>query len=113
MKYRVIEIDCERIVITEDGGIACIAKAEPIEDGDGRIAKTEYYQERVTEEMLNDEDDDVYSQVGEGELYINDWTKEDCTGYEDPKLVTDALEWLSVGDTFEVDEAIFPTFKGM
>lgn len=105
MKYRLFEESNEEIiVIMEDGGIACISKVEECEPGDGRIAITEYYKERIN----NDTDpDDVFGELGEGASFYNEWTKAQCNDHCDPRLIQNALEWLAAGETFERDDSIW------
>lgn len=104
MKYRTIVTKDETTVILEDGGIAVIRDIEESSMGDGRQSTTDYYQDRFTEETLND---DLWETLGEGEMHYNDWQ----TPHDDPAHLKDALEWLSVGTTFEKDNSIWPNFE--
>lgn len=106
MKYRLIKSTDNIMVITEDGGIADIHESEPYE-GVKRLSTTEYYQTRFTEDDLLSAEP-VWAIVGEGKMYYNDWPTE----FDDHKHVVDALNWLSPDDTFELDETIWPNFKG-
>ena len=103
MKYRVIRDSEEITVILEDGGIATIRDVD--EDEDGRKSVTEYYQDRFTQEGL-DSCDGVWGEVGEGKMYCGDWKTE----ASDPAHIVDALNWLAVEETFELDESIWPDF---
>ncbi len=105
MKYRLVKNEDEIIVIVEDGGIATIREVEELDEGDGRQATTDYYQDRLTKEMIAD--DDVWGNLGNGNMYWNDWK----TPFNNPEHIVDALEWLCVGeDNFEVDENIWKEF---
>ncbi len=106
MKYRTIIGKEDITVITEDGGIANIHYAEELDEGDKRKSVTEYYQARFTQEML-DSGADIWEEVGEGNMYYNNWTCE----YDDPTLIGDALKWLCVGCDFKEDETIWKDFK--
>ena len=107
MKYRLIETPGDSIVvILEDGGIADIHYAEPHEDSPNRKSVTEYYQTRFTQEDL-DSEDELWEILGEGKMYYEEWD----TPYNNPEHITDALNWLAVGETFELDESIWPYFK--
>jgi hypothetical protein len=106
MKYRLIETKGDSItVILEDGGIADIHYAEPYDDAPNRKSVTEYYQTRFTQEDL-ESDEELWTILGEGKMYYNEWT----TDYDDPAHVQDALNWLAVEETFELDESIWPDF---
>lgn len=102
MKYRVIKSHDEITVITEDGGIACI---RDVDNGDeGAQSVTDYYQDRFDQVILDN--DTIWDTVGQGKMYCEDWT----TPFDDPAHVQDALQWLSVGDTYELDETIWKDF---
>ena len=106
MKYRVIKQgDDEITVITEDGGVACIREVDEIEEGDGRVAVTDYYQSRFDNKML--EEEDIWEILSEGKIYCEDWT----TPFDNPEHIQDALTWLWMCcDKFEVDESIWENF---
>jgi len=131
MKYRLIKTSNNIIVITADGGIADIHFAEELDAGDGRQSTTEYYQTRFTEEDLHT-DESVWEAVAEGKAYYNFWktpfdAKSELNGidpfawalpaithtpYHELEHVQDALVWLSDDIEFELDESIWPNFKG-
>ena len=106
VKYRTIQDSDSITILLEDGGIADIREVEELNEGDGRKATTEYYQSRFTAEDLNSEED-VWTAVGEGKMYYNDWK----TPFTDPAHLQDALNWLSIESEFEVDESIWPQFE--
>lgn len=95
MKFRVIPNQDFIIIITEDGGVACIDEAEDISDDEPRTAKTEFYQSRFTNiEGVTSEN--VFSLLSEGKMYITDW---DTAHFHSQETITDALNWLCVGET--------------
>jgi len=107
MKYRLIETPDELTVVTEDGGIVCIREAEPITDGEPRIATTDYYESRITDldlSALSDEVD-IWALLAEGKMYWNDWVEDT---YNSEIVINDALAWLT-SDTvdFERDDTLF------
>ena len=108
IKFRVYEESSEEIIIiTEDGGVACIRDAEPIDDTDTRIATSEYYQSRITNDTNTD---NIFEELGEGTMYYNDWDETECADHLDERLITDALEWLvcaTVGVEFVRDDTIW------
>jgi hypothetical protein len=103
MRYNLIETGDEVIVITSDGGVACIRQAEPFDDTP-RVATTDYYQTRLTDIPLVD---DVWTELAEGKMYAEDWETRE---FNDLALVFDALQWLGVGETdwLLVKEPLFP-----
>ena len=102
MKYRIEHMGDELVVIVEDGGIACIRSVDELDEGDGRQTTIDYYQERLTQSMIDN--DTIWEELGEGDMYYNDFK----TPYTDPSHIQNALEWLCVGETnFEVDETIW------
>lgn len=104
-EYRLIEDSEEITVLVDDGGVACIRDTD--DNGEGRKSTTDYYQDRITQEML-DEELNVWEEVGEGKMYWNDWK----TDKDDPAHVQEALEWLVAGETeFVVNEDIWPDFE--
>ena len=107
MKYRIVKRSDELDVITEDGGVASIRYADEMEENDGRTAVTDYYQTRITQEVL-DSGESIWDYLGEGKMYCEDWYR---TDFDNPKLVQDALEWLCAGHTkFQYDETIWEGF---
>ena len=106
MKYRLMEYSDEIVVILEDGGIACIRDIDATDDMPDRQSTTDYYQTRFTQEDW-DSQENIWEIVGEGKMYYNDWD----TPFNDPKHIQDALEWLAVGESFELDETIWRDFK--
>ena len=89
LKYRVIQESEELIVITANGGVACIRQAESITDDEPRVSTTDYYSLRLDE--LDNDADSVWEALAEGSMSYNDW---ETSEYDDPSLVKDALEWL-------------------
>ena len=106
VKYRTIKDKNEITVILDDGGIATIREVEEMEEGDGRKATTDYYQDRFTLESLGS-DEGIWEEVGKGKMYCEDWD----TSFDDPAHIQDALNWLSVQSEFELDETIWPSFE--
>lgn len=106
ISYRTIKGDDNIVVILEDGGIADIRYAEPHEDEPNRQSTTEYYQSRFTQDGI-DSEDGVWEEVGEGNMYYNDWN----TPFDDEAHIADALEWLAPSCAHVVDESIWPDFK--
>lgn len=111
MKFRMIIKEEEITVITEDGGIACISKAEPISNGsiddttqnEPRTATSEYYSERIAQDGINQ--DNVFDILAEGEIYSSDWADKQ---FNDLSLVQEALDWLNPNEeSWEVCEDIF------
>jgi len=90
MKFRLIVANDEVIVITEDGGIACIREAEALSKDEPRIATTDYYQSRLTDfESINS--DNIFECLAEGKMYHNDWA---VVSFNSMTAVEDALAWL-------------------
>lgn len=90
MKVRLIIENDEVIIITEDGGIACIREAEPLEGiCDNRIATTDYYQNRLHAEPMTQ--DNVFEVLAEGKMYYNDWDKHPYNSWVN---ILDAIQWL-------------------
>tara|TARA_R110000772_G_scaffold5454_4_gene19494 strand:+ start:6226 stop:6543 length:318 start_codon:yes stop_codon:yes gene_type:complete len=105
MTYRVIKENDEITIITEDGGVACVRYADELDNGDGRQAVTDYYQDRLTQEMIDS--DIIWEQLGEGKMYCNDWT----TSFDNHEHITDALQWLCpLCETWEYDTTIWKGF---
>lgn len=106
-KYRIITSNNNIIVVTKDGGIAEIRHTEENPEFLGRQATTEYYQNRLTNEII--EDGEWWEALGEGKAFYNDWQ----TPFTDPAHILNALQWL-VGDEtqFVIDETIWPEFTG-
>lgn len=104
MRYRVIELD-ERIVLTEDGGVACIRTADEMDTGDGRESTTDYYQDRITQELVDslEEGGSIWDILSEGKMYYNDWTTPEL----DPEHIKDALAWLCIDCEFKRDDTIW------
>lgn len=99
-KYRTIVVCGEVVVITEDGGVACIR----VNIGDDYITTIDYYQNRINEDT---KPYTIWDELGEGKMYCDDFT----TPYTDPKHVQTALEWLVVGEVdFVYDETIWKGF---
>lgn len=90
MKFRLIIESDEVIVITEDGGIACIREAEALSNDEPRIATTDYYQSRIT-----DFDSiyltDLFERLAEGKMHYEDWP---TTPFNSMVAINDALNWL-------------------
>ena len=90
MKFRLIIKNDEVTVITEDGGVACIREAEDLSKDEPRIAVTDYYQSRLTDdESINA--DNVFECLAEGKMYCNDW---EVVPFNSMTAVEDALAWL-------------------
>lgn len=106
MNYRIIQTDDSITVLTEDGGLAEIRLVEELVSGDGRKTTIEYYQNRFTEEDLNNPES-VYDILGEGKMYYNDYT----TPYTSPEHITDALEWLAPGNDYKSDNTLWPSWR--
>jgi len=106
VKYRVIDNGDEITVLLEDGGIAEIREVGEMIQGDGRQSVTEYYQSKFTGKDLASEES-VWEKLSLGDMYYNNWK----TPYNDQTHIEDALNWLSMGSKFEVDESIWPQFE--
>lgn len=105
MKYRLVVESDEITVIVEDGGIACIRKAEPI-DNEPRTAVTDYYHTRI---KSIDPKDNLFEQLAEGDMSCKDWPTERFNSLE---VIQDALEWLAVGNTdWEQDNNLFLEYE--
>jgi len=111
MKYRIIEEDDSTFnVLVEDGGVACIRfvdESDIMVDGKMRVATTDYYQSRITDETTWDE---VWENLAEGKMYYNDWN-EDKANMD--FMVKDALNWLVAIDKVEwtIDDTLFNNIK--
>lgn len=105
MKYRLITESDEITVVIEDGGIACIRAAEPVDDKP-RTAVTDYYHTRITS---IDPADNLYEQLAEGDMSCTDWPTESFDSHE---VLQDALQWLAVGNTdWEQDNNLFLEYE--
>lgn len=86
IKYAVISTDdSNSIVIMEDGGIATAYH-------NGSHMVSEYYQERLTPEMMNDMNDMWYN-LAEGKAYYKDWESKDTF---DKDILEAMTSWLMV-----------------
>ena len=97
IKYRIVEYDTDVYVVVEDGGIACITQ----KDGeDGILATTEYFHDRITQQMNDDHWNilDVWETLDMGKISFNDWSDKEYSSINDERLITDALNWLVVND---------------
>lgn len=92
-KYRVIHDDVEKeiIVITEDGGVACIREADDISESEPRISVTDYYLINLNH-VPQDDKENLWDNLGLGEIYHNDWPD---TPYHAQVAIDDAINWLS------------------
>lgn len=86
MKYYVLNLKEDLLVITQDGGVGCSTI-------DGReFAFSEYYQSRLTKESKLET---MYDELSEGKMYCKDW---DETGKEkrvlDQEVEQDIINWL-------------------
>lgn len=88
MKYRIIFETDELIVITENGGVACIRHVEDMSE-EPRIAVTDYYHTNLNE--INP-DGDVFEQLAEGYVTHKDWA---TTQYNSLTALYDALAVLT------------------
>lgn len=109
-----ISVDSEEVILVcSDGGVACIRSADPLDEDTPRVATTEYYQSRLTDidpTLIVDNDEeciDVWSLLGEGSMYYNDWQE---TPYNSLFLINEALEWLGhdPAKCVLVDYELFP-----
>lgn len=91
MKFRIIHLENEIAVITEDGGVATIMQPEITDENDRRTAITDYYKLRITE-LKNPNKDNVWDLLAEGKSQYNEWTHHQ---YNDLALITNALNWLA------------------
>jgi hypothetical protein len=90
VKFRLIIESDEITVITENGGVACIREAADLSKDEPRIAVTDYYQSRLTDdESINA--DNVFECLAEGKMYCNDWA---VVPFNSMTAVEDALAWL-------------------
>ena len=106
MKYRVIYGE-ETTVILEDGGIACIRATD--DNGQGRTATTDYYGVRLTQELI-DAGNIWESELGEGDMWYNDWFG---PHFKSDELIKEACGWLCCDcEEFELDETIWEGFEG-
>lgn len=109
MKFRLIQLTNEIVVVTECGGVATIAQPERCNEDDNRTAITDYFCLRITD-LKNPTKDNVWDLLAEGKAQYNEWTHHK---YNDIELINDALKWLNpcekhwelVGDLFT---EIFP-----
>jgi len=114
IKYRVIaDSSEENIIVTSNGNVACIR--ETFDGADApRVATTEYYQMPLTEidkSLINEEECvDVWTLLGEGKMYYNDWNKDQVEDHNDPKLVEDCLQWFGGATEFVRDDTIQTDF---
>jgi hypothetical protein len=105
MLFRVIHNQKEITVITESGGVACIREAEDSSIEEPRIAITDYYQHRLTEDSTITADN-LYDCLAEGKMYHKDWLD---VKYNSLTAINDALSWLVLGQTeWEISDSIFP-----
>ncbi len=88
MKFRIILEEGELTVITQDGGIACMREAEPVDTP--IVAVTDYYYDKLTDTTITK--DNVFEVLAEGKMVCSDWT---ILKFNNPVLVTDALSWLN------------------
>lgn len=97
MKFRLEQTSEELLVIMEDGGIACIRDADALE----YKSIIDLYQDRFDQEMIDNQT--LWEELGEGKMYVEE------SPYEanDIRNIQFALEWLSVGDTYEYDPEIW------
>ena len=103
VKYRVISNEEETIIITEDGGIGAFRYSEE----DGVETTTEYFQDRLTDDIIDM--NNVWDILAEGKAYYNDWDREYKP--EDDFFINDVLNWLYVGDfEFVRDDTIWSEF---
>lgn len=109
MKFRIIHENDEIIVLTEDGGIACIRQAEDIDNNTPREAVTDYYQSLITD-FPDANSDDLFEFLAEGKMYCKDWAS---TPYNSLKAIQDALDWLCLGQTeWEMTDTLFTDIFG-
>ena len=105
MKFRIILEEDELTIITQDGGIVCIRKAEPVDTP--RVAVTDYYYDKLTDITITK--DNVFEVLAEGPMHYNDWA---ILKFNNPVLVTEALSWLNpeVKDWELVDDLFVEIF---
>ena len=100
----------EITVVTEQGGLVCIQRADPISNlGNGeekpRIAVSDYYQMLITEDPTCTADN-LFECLAEGLIYHKDWPD---VSYNSLTAITDALNWLSPNETtWEMTDDLFP-----
>jgi hypothetical protein len=110
-KVQVIQnqADNEVIIVTCNGGVACIREVEPVDDNDHRISTTEMFKRRLTDISPEDitEECDIWSNLGEGEMQYED---SDNKPYNSLSLLISAIEWLGVDadNCLLVEDALFP-----
>lgn len=99
----------EVTIVCEDGGVACIRKADDLDKNTPRIATTDYYQSRLTsidpDELT--EERDVWARLGEGNMFYEDWDEKPFNSFY---LICEALVWLghNPADCVVVKEELFP-----
>jgi hypothetical protein len=105
MKFRIVFNANEITVITQDGGIACIREADDIIPGEPRTAVTDYYQNRLTD-VLQNEEGTLFDRLAEGKMYQKDWSNVE---FNSLVAIQDALSWLCMGiKNWEICEDLFP-----
>lgn len=71
MKYRLIDREYERIIITEHGRVATVRQADEINVGDGRRSAIEWYDEYVSKALLESFHDPLSCSLEDLPKYLN------------------------------------------
>ena len=116
MKIQLLHSSEEITIICEDGGIACIREAEPIDEDTPRIATSDYYQYRLCDmdlSLIADNDEeciDIWTLLGEGKMYCDDWEDKAFNSFH---AIRDALNWLGhdLDECIITDESLFPNIN--
>ncbi|MDG1752829.1 MAG: hypothetical protein P8I03_14410 [Thalassotalea sp.] len=114
MKIQLLLTSDEVTIICEDGGIACIREAVPIDKDTPRIATSDYYQSRITDmdlSLIVDNDDeciDIWSLLAEGKIYHDDWEDKP---FNSLFVINKALIWLghNPDECVITEESLFPS----
>lgn len=115
-KMNIFKSSDEIIIVLENGGVACIREAEPIDDNTPRIATTDYYELTVLDvdtSLICETDEEsvnIWNLLAEGNIYYEDWAEDK---FDREKLLHDAIENLgfSPEDCVVVEEPLFPSIE--